>query len=87
MRTISKTILGLSAVALASVTAAATSAAPPAKGKDDSNKVICRTVQDIGSRLNKSRACHTKAEWAELRRQTRETVQHIQDSRPAHLSQ
>lgn len=84
MRTISKTILGLSAVALAAVTAGA---APPAKGKDDSNKVICRTVQDIGSRLNKSRACHTKAEWAELRRQTRENVQRIQDARPAHLSQ
>lgn len=85
MHMISKTILGLSAVALTATAAIAGS--PPASGKDDANKLICRTVQEIGSRLSKTRACHTKAEWAELRRQTRETVQRIQDSRPAHLSQ
>ena len=61
--------------------------APPAKGKSNANKVICRTIQESGSRLNKTRACHTQAEWAELRRQTRENVQRIQDARPAHLSQ
>ena len=84
MRMISKTILGLSAVALAPV--AATAAPPPAGADKNANKMICRTVQEIGSRLNKTRACHTKAEWAELKRQTRETVQRIQDSRPANLS-
>jgi len=84
MRTISKTILGLSAFSLAAVTAAA---APVSPGKgSDSKKLICRTVQEIGSRLNKTRACHTIAEWAELRRLTRETIQRIQDTRPAHLA-
>jgi Spy/CpxP family protein refolding chaperone len=82
---IGKTIFGLSAVALA---AAAASASPPSAtgaGKD-ANKMICRTIQEIGSRLNKTRACHTKAEWEDLRRQARQNVQNIQDRRPANLS-
>jgi hypothetical protein len=65
----------------------AIAAPPPASSNGkDANKMICRTIQEIGSRLNKTRACHTRAEWAELKRQTRETVQRIQDSRPANLS-
>ncbi len=85
MRMIGKTIFGLSAVALA---AAAASASPPSAtgaGKD-ANKMICRTIQEIGSRLTKTRACHTKAEWEDLRRQARQNVQNIQDRRPANLS-
>jgi hypothetical protein len=85
MRMISKILLGLSAVGLASVTAVASPPSATGAGKD-ANKMICRTVQELGSRLNKTRACHTKAEWEELRRQTRQNVQNIQDRRPAHLS-
>lgn len=84
MHMISKTILGLGAVALTATASIAGS--PPASGKDDANKQICRTVQEIGSRLSKTRACHTKAEWAELRRQSRQTLERIQNSRPADLS-
>lgn len=56
------------------------------KSKADPNKMVCRTIEESGSRLKKTRACHTLAEWAELKRQTRQTVEHIQDSRAAHLS-
>ena len=85
MRTISNMIFGLGAAALAA--GAASASPPPATGAGkDANKMICRTVQEIGSRLNRTRACHTKAEWAELRRQTREIVQGIQDRRAAELS-
>lgn len=86
MRMIATMIVGLGAVTLA--TSAAVADPPPAAtgaGKD-ANKMICRTVQEIGSRLNRTRACHTKAEWEELRRQTRQTVQGIQDRRAAELS-
>ena len=49
--------------------------------KGDANRRICRAMSDIGSRLSRSRACHTAAEWAELRRQSKQTVDHIQNSR------
>ena len=78
-------IFGLSALGLAAATAAAAPVASD-KGGFQSTKLICRTVQEIGSRLNKARACHTRAEWAEQRRLTRETIQRIQDTRPAHLA-
>jgi hypothetical protein len=72
------------AAALVSATAllAQPSASEGGAAKNDANKQICRTTADIGSRLARSRACHTAAEWAELRRQTRQTVDHIQNARP-----
>ena len=73
-------LFGICSVALA---ATAANAAPK---KQDPNKVVCKTIAETGSRLNKTRACHTVAEWAELRRQTKQTVERIQDSRPANLS-
>jgi opacity protein-like surface antigen len=48
----------------------------------DPNKRICRTIDETGSRLNKSRACHTQAEWDELRRQTKQKIENIQNNRP-----
>ena len=75
-------VFGICSVALA---ATAATAAPSSK-KNDPNKIVCKTIAETGSRLNKTRACHTVAEWAELRRQTKQTVERIQDSRPANLS-
>ncbi len=51
--------------------------AAPVKGE----KMICRTDMESGSRLKKSRACHTAAEWAELRRQAKANVDRIQNGR------
>ena len=48
----------------------------------DPNKKVCRTISETGSRLNKTRACHTQAEWDELRRQTKAKIEHIQNNRP-----
>ncbi|MBV9900554.1 MAG: hypothetical protein JOZ90_05590 [Alphaproteobacteria bacterium] len=79
---IGKTLHILFAVSL--VTATAVIAEPPAVGsaQADSNKQICRTIADTGSRLGRYRACHTAQEWAELRRQTKQNVDHIQNARP-----
>ena len=77
---IGKALHLVSAVAL--VAATAVMAQPSATSKADTNKQICRSVADIGSRLNRSRACHTAQEWEELRRQTKQTVDHIQNARP-----
>lgn len=75
----------LCAIALVSATAvlAQPSSAPGGdSSKSDPNKQICRTMGEIGSRLNRSRACHTAQEWTELRRQTKQNVDHIQNARP-----
>ena len=54
--------------------------------KADENRRVCRVMSDIGSRLSRSRACHSAAEWAELRRQMKQTVDHIQNARPWNAS-
>ena len=77
-----KVLLAVVSSALIGTVALATEPAP--KGRPD--KIICRTESAVGSRLAKTRACHTPAEWAELRRQTRENVQNIQDRRTARIS-
>jgi hypothetical protein len=79
-----KALHGLCAVVL--VTATAVIAQPPGAGtggsQGDANKQICRSMADTGSRLGRSRACHTAQEWTELRRQTKQNVDHIQNARP-----
>lgn len=56
-------------------------AAEKAKGRDP-NRVICRTIEESGSRLKRVRACHTQAEWDELKRQMKQNIEKIQNSRP-----
>lgn len=69
------------AAAAALLIGTAANAAEASKHRDP-NKKICRTISETGSRLNKSRACHTQAEWDELRRQTKAKIENIQNNRP-----
>jgi hypothetical protein len=79
-----KALHGLCAVALITATAviAEPSGTDTPNSNGDANKQICRTMADTGSRLGRSRACHTAQEWSELRRQTKQNVDHIQNARP-----
>jgi hypothetical protein len=73
------------ACAVGMVTATAVIAQPSNGGGDsnaNANKQICRTIADTGSRLGRYRACHTAQEWTELRRQTKQNVDRIQNARP-----
>jgi hypothetical protein len=76
-----KAFHGLCAAVL--VTATAVMAQPSTTGsrasQGDANKQICRTMADTGSRLGRTRACHTAQEWTELRRQARQNVDRIQN--------
>jgi len=45
---------------------------------DDPNGTICRIITETGSRLNRSRICKTRAEWAEWRRELRENSERTQ---------
>jgi hypothetical protein len=71
----------LPAAAASLICASGASAAEGSKHRDP-NKRVCRTIFDTGSRLNRSRACHTQAEWEELRRQTKQKIENIQNNRP-----
>jgi hypothetical protein len=81
---IGRAISGLCAVTLLCGTALM--AQPPSTNrtaaKNSGDRRVCRTYHDTGTRLGSYRACHTVAEWTELRRQTIQIVDHIQNARP-----
>ena len=78
----------LKVVALTFLTAVATPAlaqsAPPASApaaevkKDPLDKVVCRTEDSLGSRLNAHRVCATLREWKEQEAQNREAFEKMQ---------
>jgi hypothetical protein len=74
---------GAFAVALVAATAVMAQTSTSGESKSDPNKQICRTTSDIGTRLGRTRSCHTAQEWAELRRQARQNVDRIQNMRAA----
>jgi hypothetical protein len=77
---IQKLVLALTMVALAGSAAAASEQKSKSR-RGDPNKIICRTLEESGQKLRRTRACHTAAEWQELNRQTREAIEHIQRGR------
>ena len=61
---------------------AATASTTNAQGSgDQANKLICRSVEQLGSRLKKNRVCMTRSEWAEQRRQDRMNIDRSQLNR------
>lgn len=54
-------------------------AAAAAQGsQNDPNERICRVTGETGSRLARNRICKTRAEWEELRREQRNTLDRAQ---------
>lgn len=73
----------LAALALG-VPAFAQDAAKPAdeaEGKDP-NRMICKTEKVSGTRLSSKKVCMTAAQWAQAKRDQRETVDKVQANRP-----
>ena len=54
---------------------AAAMAQPPASNP---NAMICRVTGELGSRLQRSRVCKTRAEWEQLRREQRNSLDRAQ---------
>ncbi|MES2444972.1 MAG: hypothetical protein V4574_19275 [Pseudomonadota bacterium] len=52
------------------------------KTSKDPNRVICKTTDVIGSRLQTKRTCMTAAEWQILEREQRSTTERIQSYKP-----
>jgi hypothetical protein len=49
----------------------------------DPNEVVCIREPVIGSRVNTTRVCRTRSEWAEIRRQYRQNIERAQSNRPS----
>jgi hypothetical protein len=47
----------------------------------DPDEMICRNVEDTGSRLSRSRICMTRAQWSDYNRTTRQGVERSQATR------
>ncbi len=77
-----KTALFLCAAAgfLASAALAGDKDAKPAdpKAKSDSDRIVCHTLDQTGSRLGAARVCHTVGEWAEMKREAAQATNDIQ---------
>lgn len=52
----------------------------PALLKGDSNKIVCKSEETIGTRLGAKKVCLTVAEWNNLQREQRERTERIQSS-------
>jgi hypothetical protein len=71
---------------------AVASLATPAKQQQgaiktaDPNEILCEKTDEIGTRLSNKRTCMSRAEWAEQKRLTRETVEKVQTLRPCNFN-
>lgn len=73
----------LAAGAADPATAAAAQQPLPAKAKEaDSDPMICRRIQEIGSLLKSHRVCMHKSDWAAQQQSDREAIERGQTQRP-----
>jgi hypothetical protein len=84
-----KAALFIAAGLSAMVAGVASGAAPDtdAKQKDDSTRVICRNIHEVGSRLASHRICMTSAQWAEQRRLQRMDTERTQSQQSVRSGQ
>lgn len=72
-------LLMLSAFALTSTSSFA--AEKSADRKNDPTRIICKTEQSLESRLKRERRCATAAEWDEIKRADRLSLERTQSQR------
>ena len=70
--------LGLLFVPSLALAAVGGDAAPTASSTDKGSKMICREIDETGSRLGGKRVCMTRDQWEEQRRTARSAVEHAQ---------
>ncbi len=77
-----KSVLLVVAIFAAAGSASSSAARPQReKGAYDPNEMVCMRFRETGSRLVTRRVCMTQQEWAELRRETRQSIDRAQVSR------
>lgn len=50
--------------------------------QSDQDQVVCRRVEQIGSRISARRVCRTRAQWAEEQDESRKVIERIQSMKP-----
>ena len=78
-----KIVLVSALVASSAGWAQAPTAGQTTENGPDPNQMVCRTVEDTGSRLGRSRVCMTRQQWVDSRRLTRENTERTQNNRGA----
>jgi len=71
--------LFMSLFVLQAVTAAPTTTGQVAATPPDDAKIVCRTLNETGSRLGGKRVCLSKKEWRRMYDESRETAQYYQN--------
>jgi len=75
-------VIAISAAAPAvAQTQTPTQAQAQAPKSDDADKVICEREEDTGSRLSAHKICHTRSQWAQIRRDDRSATERTQSER------
>lgn len=44
----------------------------------DPNEVVCKHQEEIGTRLGGSKVCHTRAQWANMARDSADTLNNVE---------
>jgi hypothetical protein len=70
--------LGLLFVPSLALAAVSGDGAPAASSTDKGSKMICREIDETGSRLGAKRVCMTRDQWDEQRRAARAVVERAQ---------
>ena len=70
-----------------SAPAPAAAAAPNPKARSDLDKVVCRTQEEIGSRLQNHKVCMTVDQWKVYAQQYKDQVQEVQSQASVRRSQ
>ena len=78
--TFSLMVAAACSTSLAAQTTQAPASQAPKKALDP-NEVVCEKQEVLGSRLATQKICHTRAEWAELRRNDRQEIERVQVQR------
>lgn len=73
-------LLSWSAAATAQQQPAPATAAPGAKVLNP-NEMVCEKQEVVGSRLATKRVCMTRSQWADVRGQDRQEIEHVQTQR------
>jgi hypothetical protein len=75
-------LTALPAPALAQIVFQEAPVVPPAakteQGKSDMNKVVCRSQETIGSRLERQQVCMTKQQWLSAEQEAKNKVREMQ---------
>ena len=74
-------LLAIVAVSSGALAQGPTESSQAAQSKKKANGLVCRDVEETGSRLGGTRVCMTREQWEDTRSQARQAVERTQSSR------